>query len=401
MSGAAAGGAARGLVRAAGELEAVSGDLERRYRDLRERLGAVVEASERSRRRLERAVAEKERLSRLLDGVLENIEDGVILRGPERRILAANGAARQLDAVVSVDAGGERLNEALERVPQGGVDHVVEVGDGERQRHWEVRTRPVELPDLGPGELWIVRDVTRRVELEAVARRRSSLEALGRMAAEVAHEVRNPLGSLELCASMLRDDLAQDPSAQELAEQILIGVRQLSGTVTRLLGSVRGGRRRHVPCRMDHLAGEVAEFVAPVGRSRGVRVEVDADDGVTAPADADGIRQVLLNLVGNALDVTPEGGRVTLEVRTSGDSARLAVLDDGPGVPPSETERIFEAFYSTSEQGTGLGLAVAERIVLAHEGRIRVERAEGRGARFCVDLPADRPAAVKCEEQQP
>jgi signal transduction histidine kinase len=388
------------LVQVAGELEAVSGDLEQRYRDLRERLGAVLEASERSRRRLERTLAEKERLSRLLDGVLESIDAAVILRGPGRRILAANAAARDLGAVLRDDEGLDLLHELLEHVPTGAVDHLLEVPSGGAARHWEVRVRAVELPDLGPGHLWIVRDVSRRVELESVTRRRSSLEALGRMAAEVAHEVRNPLGSLELCASMLRDDVAGNEPAQELADQILMGVRQLSGTVTRLLGSVRGGGRKQRAHRMDRLASEVAEFVAPVGRSRGIPIELEGIRPVTAVVDGDGLRQVLLNLLGNALDVTPSGGSVTLGVGREGDRVLMTVTDDGPGVPPSERERIFEAFYSSRAEGTGLGLAIAERIVLAHDGRIRVEQAPGRGARFCIELPAQAAEAADVEEPQ-
>jgi signal transduction histidine kinase len=258
----------------------------------------------------------------------------------------------------------------------------------------------VELPDLGPGHLWIVRDVSRRVELESVTRRQSSLEALGRMAAEVAHEVRNPLGSLELCASMLRDDVAGHESAQELADQILMGVRQLSGTVTRLLGSVRGRGRQQRAHRMDELAGEVAEFVAPVARSRGVSVDLARSEPVAAVVDGDGLRQVLLNLLGNALDVTPSGGGVTLGVAREGGRVLLTVTDDGPGVPPAERERIFEAFYSSRAEGTGLGLTIAERIVLAHEGRIRVDQAPGRGARFCIELPAQAADSPDGEEPQ-
>jgi signal transduction histidine kinase len=398
---AAPGGGRRDLVEAAGELEAVSGDLERRYRELRARLAAVVAASETSRGRLERTLAEKERLSRLLDGVLENIDAAVILRGPSGLVLAANGASRSMGAVHERDGEAPRLHPALEEVPEGAVDHPVELTTGGGPRHWEVRLRPVDLPDLGPGELCIVRDVSRRVELESVARRRSSLEALGRMAAEVAHEVRNPLGSLELCASMLRDDLAGDGAACELAEQILLGVRQLSGTVTRLLGSVRAAGRRRRSARVDQLVGEVAEFVAPVARSREVRIELETDSEVVAPIDPDGVRQVLLNLLGNALDVTPRGGRVSLSVREETGSALVTVVDDGPGVPASEREKIFEAFYSTRPDGTGLGLSVAERIVLDHGGRIRVDCAEGRGARFRVELPCGRPAAAESEEAEP
>jgi signal transduction histidine kinase len=391
----------RGLVEAAGELEAVSGDLERRYRELRTRLAAVIAASENSRERLERTLAEKERLSRLLDGVLESIDAAVILRGPSGRLLAANGTSRSMGAVSEGDGQPLRLHPALEGVPEGAVDHRVEIQGEGGARHWEVRVRAVELPDLGPGQLCIVRDVSRRVELESVTRRRSSLEALGRMAAEVAHEVRNPLGSLELCASMLRDDLADDGAACELAEQILLGVRQLSGTVTRLLGSVRSGGRRRRPSPVDVLVREVVEFVGPVSRSRGVAIELEANAPVAATIDPDGMRQVLLNLLGNALDVTPRGGRVSVSVAEEAGTAVVTVTDDGPGVPPSERQRIFEAFYSTRPDGTGLGLAVAERIVLEHEGRLRVDGAEKRGARFRVELPGDCGVDQQSEEREP
>ena len=378
----------RELVDAAGQLERVSGSLEERYRNLRRRLASVAARWQESRQHLEQARAEKERLSRLLDGVLESIDAGVILRGPGGQVLAANGAAWSLGAVV-VDGESTLLHDALAAIPEGAVDHDVEVPGAAGPATWEVRVRRVALPELGSAQLWVVRDVTRRVELEAVTRRRSSLEALGRMAAEVAHEVRNPLGSLELCASMLVDDLEKLPEDRELAEQILIGVRQLSATVTRLLGSVRSGGRRPRRSCLATLTREVCEFVQPVARCRGIALDLQRVEGraIEMNVDVEGMRQVLLNLLGNALDISPEGGRITLAIHRETDGAVISVMDEGPGVPAEERERIFEPFYTTRAEGNGIGLAVAERIVLAHDGRIRVTDAPGGGACFRIELP--------------
>lgn len=340
--------------------------------------------------RLKNALEEKERLSRLLDQVLETIQTGVVLHDDADRVLAANGAARRMGAVLPDGDDAYRLAPPCADPALGGERPFRPRGLAGPT--WVMRRNDVTLPGGGTGRLLTVQDVTRAVRLEEQAGRRTRLEALGRMAAEIAHEVRNPLGSLELFSSLLVDELGRPegpgPDAREMADQILLGVRHLGGTVTHLLAAVRGRPLSRRAIDAAELGREVCAALQPVAASRGVIVEAPAADAaVMAELDPEGLRQALLNLLGNALEVTPAGGRVRVGAIADGDDVRLEVEDSGPGIAPELRERIFEPFFTTRPQGTGLGLAVVERVALSHGGAIDVGDGTLGGALFRLTLP--------------
>lgn len=360
------------LVSVVAEIEQTSRELESRYAELRRRFELASE-------RLEGALGEKQRLAGLLDAVLESIEAGVVLAGPREEIVATNAAAKRMGAVA---AGPEDSVSLLqEQLRELGVGpHLIRPA-GTAGPAWDVRVSGHCFSGLGECRLVLIQDVTRLLGLEEAARRRSSLEALGRMAAEIAHEVRNPLGSLELCSTMLLEDLGDQPASRELAEQILLGVRRLSGTVTRLLSTVRGSRGEARSQDVTALVAEVSAFVEPVARSRQLGLEVQPSGrSIEARVDGEGLRQALLNLLGNAFEATPAGGKVRLAVRSSGGDLLVEVGDSGSGIPPSEREKVLEAFYSTRAEGTGLGLAVVERVAHAHGGGVEIDDAPEGGA---------------------
>ncbi len=379
------GGEASLLSSAIHEMEHASGQLEQRHAELKEELLVLARRLDEKSKSLGSALAEKDRLARLLDLVLESIEAGVVLLGPEEQIVAANAASKRLKVVV----GGKEHPLSLSPLLSGSRDRDgVLLPEGEGGPAWDLRWSRISLGELGESSLLLVQDVTRLVRLEESARRQSSLEALGRMGAELAHEVRNPLGALELCATMLVEDLEEQPDKAELAEQILLGVQQLGGTVTRLLSTVR---KRPADASLTDAAAlgrEVVSFLAPVARSRGIELAGPLPEQIVdAELDAEGLRQALLNLLGNALEVTPEGGQILLSVTRAAEGLQIDVADSGPGVPLRERARIFEPFYSARKDGTGLGLAVVERVATAHGGRVDVLDGPLGGAVFRMSLP--------------
>jgi two-component system sensor histidine kinase HydH len=232
---------------------------------------------------------------------------------------------------------------------------------------------------------------------EALQRSRR-LAALGEMAAGIAHEVRNPLGSIGLYAHMLEEDLADRPAQRATAAKISQAVRGLNAVVGDVLSFAREVRIE--PGALDgravlERAAEVCLAESPLRP----RVEVRARAGVIW-ADPLLLSQALVNIVRNALQAmqeapAPEGGHVLrLESRTlpSGE-ALVEVVDTGPGVDDRTLERMFNPFFTTRKTGTGLGLAIVHRIVDAHRGRVLVRNTPaGRGAVFQIVLPG-RPAA--------
>ncbi len=221
------------------------------------------------------------------------------------------------------------------------------------------------------------------------------LAAIGRLAAGIAHEVRNPLGVIRASASIVREGLDEGTEDHRACELIEDEIDRLDGLIGALLAFARPARLTVAPTAL----GPVFDRAVALAReSTALEVEVpdvpaQAAEASTVQADADLLTQLVLGLLVNA----SEAGARRAEVRASMDPerARLEVADDGPGVEEEVRGRVFEPFFTTKASGTGLGLAMAQRIVEAHGGRIAVDADPALGgARFMVELPRGGPAAL-------
>ncbi len=219
------------------------------------------------------------------------------------------------------------------------------------------------------------------------------LATVGRMAAQVAHEVRNPLNALGLNAEMLGDELDQLPEPARAEARELLG--QLQGEIDRLaevtetyLSLARLPRPELSPVDLGELVRRVLAFVGDELAGAGVEVTVEVVADLPAvPLDERQVRQALLNLVRNAAEAQPGGGTLAVQVGGGDGSAVMVVEDGGPGVDPDVAPALFDPFVSTKDRGTGLGLAITRQIVEGHGGTIEYRRASGGGAAFVVKLP--------------
>ena len=250
---------------------------------------------------------------------------------------------------------------------------------------------------IGRGELGTRVPIERHDEIGVLAATlddmRASLQArderLQMMLAGIAHEVRNPLGGLELYAGLLRDALAGQPDRLQEVARIERELSYLKTVVAEFLDYARRPPPDLAPVPLAPLLAEIRELAAAAGAAT---VEVAPADGLAVRADAGQLRRALLNLARNA--VTAAGsradrqGRVSLGAARVGDRVRIEVSDNGPGVAPELREKIFAPFFTTREKGTGLGLAFVREIVRDHGGDVVVDAAPGGGARFRLDLPA-------------
>jgi signal transduction histidine kinase len=240
-----------------------------------------------------------------------------------------------------------------------------------------------------------------RAVLERQFRHAERLAAVGKLASVIAHEVGTPLHVIAGRARHLGRRLGEDHPAQGDVETIREQVGRITRTMRHVLQSSRAIPARREAVDLGRLVREVARIVTPEYAARSVRLVLAVPAGLPAiPADADGLTQVLLNLLTNALAATPSGGRVevrgTAAVRDGRPGIALAVTDTGTGIAPEHLERIFDPFFSTKPSGgTGLGLSICRDIVRAHEGAITVESAPGAGARFGIWLPGDRREAPR------
>lgn len=219
--------------------------------------------------------------------------------------------------------------------------------------------------------------------------RRNRLAALGEMAAGMAHEIRNPLGAIQLYVSTLAADFAEGTSGARTVEKIRGGVLRLESIVSKVLQFAREIRLSPAEGELGELVSECAELVAGKAMSRGVRVLVAGPGRSRARYDRLMMSQALLNVVQNAVEASPEGGevRVTWGEEGSGGEVWVRVADSGPGVAAEVMDRIFNPFFTTKDEGTGLGLSIVHRIVEAHEGAVTVRNGEAGGAVFEMRWP--------------
>ena len=395
----------RQLADAFSEFISASSLLEGSYRDLQREVGHLgTELAERNAA-LTRSLAENESMRGVLQQVIESMPCGVLVLdiagnvvtiNPEGRRLLELGSAtirtlREVAVVSSVD-----LEELVQGVDDE-IEHKVCVTRGEIKRWLAISKRKLSgallQPVAGSGRhglqsIWILRDVTAAKEAEHQREAARSAMALAAVSAILAHEIRNPLASMELFAGLLVDDPEQ---TSVWVSHLRAGIRLLSATVNNVL-SLHGGSGGHLmPIELSSCVREGVEFVRPIAEQAGVSLSFRSEGEFEIQGSENQLRQVLLNLICNAIRHTPAGGKVTVAARGVRREGRLRavveVSDTGCGIPEPAIWRVFEAGFSAQGDTPGLGLAVCKRLVEVHSGEIRVRSRMHRGCTFEMEFP--------------
>jgi len=228
-------------------------------------------------------------------------------------------------------------------------------------------------------------------EKNKLLERRNRLAALGEMAAGMAHEIRNPLGGIQLYASLLAKDVADRSDSLQLVTKISAGVKRLESLVSQVLHFTREITASVSEADLAEVVAEAVELSHNAMLAREILCTVEGPTSLPVTIDGMLIGQSLLNLLLNAADATPIGGNiaVTFNPPTPESGARqfhLVVRDSGPGIPAAILDKVFNPFFTTKDNGTGLGLAIVHRIVEAHEGTISVTNPPDGGARFEIRI---------------
>jgi PAS domain S-box-containing protein len=363
---------------------------------------------------LERSLAEKESFRNYLKNILESLSNGVLVIDREERAAVCNPAAATLLGL-SPDAVRSARNYRDLALPSSLEEFITAARSGEmgsptdaelqwndlagQEQFLSVSASPVsDAQGKNTGLTIVLKDITRLKELELQNQRAKQLQAMGEMAVQLAHEIRNPLGSIELFASLLGNELRGQDDFKGWADQIVTGVKFLNNIVTNMLTFTRTSKPQTKPLELNGLILETLTFVEPVLQQRKIRLEPpDAGDRALCMGDAGMLRQMFLNLFMNALQAMPEHGRLAVRVQAADPgTVRVEVEDSGIGIPSENLGRIFDPFFTTHEKGTGLGLALVHQIVEKHQGRIAAESEFGKGTRFTIWLP-EVPGTGKAE----
>jgi len=348
----------------------------------------------------------------LLQSAVENTNDAFVTIDENHRVFLFNKAAECLFGYSRTEVIGHDLNTIM--APSCSRDHrkAVEryVLTRRAQRigsHTEIVARrkngdtfPADISfsvSEVDGRLYftaILRDLTETKALQEQVARAERLTALGQVVAEITHEIKNPLMLIGGFARQLSDSLS-DPKAREKAAIISTEVRRLENLLQEL-------REYYLPKTLNReeidtntLLEEIHALVKDDCKQNRITVDLRLEKRpVRVEADREKLKQVILNLLTNAIQSMEHGGTLTLESRLAGDEVGITVVDNGCGICAHHKDKIFSTFFTTKKQGTGLGLSISKEIIQQHRGTLTFESEEGQGTAFTIRMPVSRAAEL-------
>ena len=380
------------LARAFASFTEAAGSLERTYGQLQGQVAHLRQELEVTNRDLTKSLEENHRMRERLRRILEGLPCGILVIEGGTRISTLNPeAARLLGGVAEKkEAMPPALSAALDVARETGDEPELTLPSGGEANPLWIAVRHAWLEQNQPHatSVFILRDISEAKKLERDRETLRRQQALIEMSALLAHEIRNPLGSLELFAGLLAEANLEGES-QRWIEHVQAGLRTLSATVNNVLHLHNTPQAECSPTDAGQLLDWAYEFLLPLARQARVELQmINGLRGVSIHADRHRLEQVLLNLALNAFRFMSGGGWLSIRGADLGaGGVEIIVRDTGPGIAPEDLPRIFEAGFSTRPGSSGLGLAVCQRILEQNGGTIGVESRPGEGAAFRVRLP--------------
>lgn len=362
--------------------------------------------------------------ARRAESVVERLEDAVAIVSPTGEVAFANAAMKALlpalepgaalaSAVPPSHPCRELVEQALAlRASRGPVIADLPAAAGEARSQQQLMAHPVSDQVRGfVGVMLVARNVGALSQLQTMLRYSRKLASLNRLLAGVAHEVKNPLNAMTIHLELLKQKLGRRaavpvavgsgssgpgsalpvPAPDGLMSHVsIIGeeIRRLDHVVQGFLRFSRPEELQLEPVGVSALLQDIVDVVRPQAEQHGIAVEMEAEAGVAIQVDRAMVRQALLNLALNAIEAMPSGGRLELRARPVEEQwVHVDVVDSGIGIRPEHLGRVFDLYFTTREQGSGLGLSMVYRTVQLHDGTIEVESSPGHGATFRLQLP--------------
>jgi len=397
------------LARAFASFTEAAGSLERTYGQLQGQVAHLRQELEVTNRDLATSLEENHRIRERLRRIVEALPCGVLVVEAGSRISTLNPEAIRLagGSFESADELPLELRDALARSRQTGEEAELQLSHPSPV--WvAIRHAWLERNQTQATSVFILRDVSEAKKLECDRQHLQRQQALVEMSALLAHEIRNPLGSLELFAGLLAESSLAGESRRWI-EHVQAGLRTLSATVNNVLHLHNTPQAELAPTDAGELLDWAYDFLLPLAKQACVEMQiVNGLHGVTIQADRHRLEQVLLNLALNAFRFMPGGGWLSIRGidyaafddsdSDASDGVEISVHDTGPGIAETDMDRIFDAGFSTRPGSSGLGLAVCRRILEQHAGSISVESHPGYGTEFRVRLPQIKDAAARPAE---
>ncbi len=377
------------LTRAFASFTEAAASLERSYVQLQAEVARLRHELEDTNRDLASSLEENHRIRQHLNRILQGLPCGVLVREADGRVSVANPETERLLGTDCASALPGWIRDLLDRTK--GSRSELEYRCGSPAAEWITVRRAQLSAEEGGSSIFILQDVSELKRLELEHEELSRRQALAEMSSLLAHEIRNPLGSLELFAGLLAEsDL--EAEERDWVGHLQAGLRTLAATVNNVLHFHSQPSPGLAPTDLGQWLRSTYDFLRPLAQRAQVRMELRQElDGVLVAADRHRLEQVLLNLALNGFRFMPDGG--VLEIRggvsSQAGEARAAVeiSDSGPGIAVEDRERVFLPGFSTCAGSPGLGLAVCKTIMEQHGGAITVTSRAGLGTTFKLEFP--------------
>jgi two-component system sensor histidine kinase PilS (NtrC family) len=366
--------------------------------------GQLVAKLRQARVQLKDTSGALEDLQILHENIIQSISSGLITTGLDGHITLANSAAQKLLERTPEQLLGKPVTKLfLDALPNGESQTHAEVRFdtvGTFRKTVRVRVAALNVPERGPlGYVYALDDLTEIRRLEREVRMQDRLAAVGRLAAAIAHEIRNPLTSIAGSVSMLSGIPEMSEEHRHLLEIVTRESQRLNGIITDFLAYSRGKQYHFDKADLVRLLEDTLTLMRHRMTAENTGITIESRFAVPEAwviADGDRIKQVFWNFAENAVRAMRDGGTLKVAIERLGDDWQVSFADTGTGMTPQQTEKIFEPFQSNFEGGTGLGLAVVYQIVQAHEGKVWARSKPGQGTTFVLRLrrlDAERSAA--------
>lgn len=336
--------------------------------------------------------------------ILENMAEAVVAVNRNGRITLFNRAAEKLFAKSSEEAVGKSCGDIIGKQTSL-LDQTLATGQAIRDKEVEYRLNghkaifsvTTTLLRNNAGEVdsavAVLKDLTEKKAYEERLHRQEKLTAMGELASGVAHEIRNPLNAISIIAQRFAHEFTpteKQDEYRELANSVVSATQRVSSIIQRFLEFARPPKLNLHMFELKQVAKKAVKLVESQAKEKGVVIRFEVDDEMELQIDGNQIEQVFLNLLQNAVHATPAGGQISMRLYQGNSEAVVEISDTGIGISQENLNRIFDLYFTTKEEGTGMGLSVSQRIVTEHGGRIDVSSEVGQGSTFKIFLPIQK-----------
>lgn len=316
----------------------------------------------------------------LLNGILDSIDVGVVFFDRDGIIRTMNKAAECLLNINASDAiGGTSIHAEIH-------EEVIAPTNGKPFYALVSRSDVTDNGGNVIGNVLIFKDITRLKQLESENERNRRLTAMGELVMKIAHEIRNPLGSIELFASLLSNDL-RGTEHGDYANRISNSVRSLVNTLDNMLRFTKEVKPKPGYCCLNDMVSETCDEFKELFANSNIQLDFSEKGQYWLNMDKGLMRQALINILLNSVHAMPDGGKIEIGLKDNREGIDIVIRDTGIGMDEDTRLRMFEPFFSTKDRGTGLGMSITAGIIKAHKGAIDVRSEIGGGTEFVITLP--------------